>query len=150
MKRFHAFLLLLTFGSTTFISCGSSKNSAKDILGGTGKTIGGTVVKSVATVVGLILLSKLIKSVLGTVTGSKSFESFAVNENFKNNFTEDTPLNSFAQNDLTKTALQFLVAQKYQIPVTTVANNYASLHTVGDLATFIGKNASAQSLTALK
>jgi hypothetical protein len=149
MKRIHAFIMLLTFGSATFVGCGSSKN-ATSILGGSGTSIGGTVVKSVATIVGLILLSKLIKSVMGTVTGSKSFESFAQNENFKANFNEDTPLNSFAQNDFTKTALQLLVAQHYQIPVSTVANNYASLHTVGDLATFIGKNGSAQALTALK
>jgi hypothetical protein len=149
MKRVQAFILLLTFGSATFVGCGSSKNASKDIFGSS-KTVTGTVVKSVATIVGVILLTKLVKSVMKTVTGSKSFESFAQNENFQTNFTEDTQLSSFAQNDFTKTALQLLVAQHYQIPVTTVANNYASLHTVGDLATFIGKNGSAQSLTALK
>ena len=82
--------------------------------------------------------------------GSKAFENLSQNENFKNNFNEDTKLNSFVQNDFLKTALQVLVAEHYQIPLTTVVNNYAGLNTVGDLSTFIGKNASAEVLTGIK
>src|SRR3978361_2328302 len=117
MKRFHAFIMLLALGSSTFIGCHPGRSVTKGILGG-GTGVGGTVVKTVATVVGLILLSKLIKSVLKTVTGGKAFESFAQNETFKNNFNEDTKLNSFAQNDFMKTALQALLSQHYQIPFT--------------------------------
>ncbi|MEO5782954.1 MAG: hypothetical protein ABIQ07_06775 [Ginsengibacter sp.] len=149
MKRFHTFIMLLALGSTTFVGCHPGRSVTKSILGG-GSGVGGTVVKTVGTVVGLILLSKLIKSVLKTVTGGKAFESFAQNENFKTNFNEDTKLNSFAKNDFMKTALQVLVAEHYQIPINTVANNYTSLNTVGDLATFIGQNGSAQALTPLK
>ena len=149
MKRFHAFILLVALGSASFTGCMPGRNATKGILGG-GTGVGGTVVKTVGTVVGLILLSKLIKSVLKTVVGSKAFENLSQNENFKNNFNEDTKLNSFAQNDFLKTALQVLVAQHYQIPLTTVVNNYAGLNTVGDLSTFVGKNASAQVLTEIK
>ncbi len=149
MKRFYTFILLIAFGSATFIGCHPGRNITKGVLGG-GAGVGGTVVKTVATVVGLILLSKLIKSVLKTVVGSKAFESFAQNENFTKNFNEGTKLNSFANNDFMKTALQVLVAEHYKISLATVANNYSNLNTVGDLATFIGKNASAQALTPLK
>lgn len=149
MKRFHAFIMLLAMGSATFTGCHPGRSVTKSILGG-GTGIGGTVVKTVGTVVGLILLSKLIKSVMKTVTGSKSFESIAQNENFKTNFSENTPLNSFVQNDLMKTALQFLVAEHYQIPYNTVANNYSRLNTVGDLATFVGENGSAKVLAEIK
>ena len=149
MKRFHTLIMLLALGSATFVSCNTGKNATKSILGG-GTGVGGTVVKTVATVVGLILLSKLIKSVMKTVVGSKAFEGFAQNKSFTTNFNEDTKLNSFAKNDFMKTALQVLVAEHYQIPITTVANNYTNLNTVGDLATFIGQNGSAQALTPLK
>jgi hypothetical protein len=149
MKRFHAFILLVALGSATFTGCMPGRNATKGILGG-GTGVGGTVVKTVGTVVGVILLSKLIKSVLKTVVGSKAFENLSQDENFKNNFNEDTKLNSFVQNDYLKTALQILVAQHYQIPLTTVVNNYAGLNTVGDLSTFVGKNASAQVLTEIK
>jgi hypothetical protein len=148
MKKFSTFIMLLAFGTINFTSCSSSKNSTKDILGGS--TVGGTVVKTVATVVGLILLSKIIKSVLGTVGGSTAFSGLSQSQNFSANFTEDTKLNSFAKNDLLKTALQVIVSERYQIPLATVANNYNSLVTVGDLATFIGKNASAKALLELK
>ena len=144
MKRFHAFILLVALGSATFTGCMPGRNVTK----GTG--VGGTVVKTVATVVGVILLSKLIKSVLKTVVGGKAFENLSQNEDFKNNFNEDTKLSSFAQNDYLKTALQILVAQHYQIPLTTVVNNYAGLQTVGDLSTFVGKNASAEVLKEIK
>lgn len=141
--------MLIALGSASFISCNPGRNMKKGILGnGTG--VGGTVVKTVATAVGLILLSKLIKSVLKTVVGSKAFENFAQNENFTKNFNENTQLNSFAKNDFMKTALQVLVAEHYKIPLTTVANNYSNLNTVEDLATFIGKNGSAQALMPLK
>lgn len=148
MKRFHAFIMLLALGSATFTGCMPGRNATKGILGGSG--VGGTVVKTVGTVVGLILLSKLVKSVLKTVTGSKSFESLSQNDNFKNSFNEDTKLSSFAKNDFLKTALQVLVAGHYEIPLTTVVNNYTSLNTVGDLSTFIGENASAKVLTDIK
>ncbi len=149
MKRFKTFIMLLAFGSATFMGCHPGRNITKGVLGG-GTGVGGTVVKTVATVVGVMLLSKIIKSVLKTVVGGKAFESFSQNENFSKNFNEDTKLNSFAQNDYMKTALQFLVAEHYQIPLTTVAHNYTSLNTVGDLATFIGKNGSAKALTEIK
>ena len=149
MKRFRAFIMLAALGCATFTGCMPGKSAAKSILGG-GTGVGGTVVKTVGTVVGLILLSKLLKSVMKTVLGGAAFENLAANENFKNSFNEDTKLNSFVKNDFTKTALQALVAQHYQIPYTTVANNYANLNTAGDLATFVGQNASAKVLTEIK
>ena len=148
MKKISTFIMLLAVGSISFTSCSSSKNSTKDILGGSG--VGGTIAKTVATAVGLILLSKIIKSVLGTVGNSTAFSSLAQNQNLSANFTEDTKLNSFAKNDLLKTALQVIVSERYQIPLATVANNYNSLVTVGDLATFIGKNASTKALLEIK
>jgi hypothetical protein len=149
MKRFHAFIMLLALGSATIIGCHPGRSVTKSILGG-GTGVGGTVVKTVGTVVGLILLSKLIKSVMKTVVGSRAFESLSQNENFTNNFNEETKINSFAKNDLLKTALQVLVAEHYQIPLTTVTNNFAGLNTVGDLSTFVGENASAKVLTEIK
>jgi hypothetical protein len=148
MKKIFTYIMLLSFGSATIVSCGTSKKSSKGILGGT--NIGGTVVKTVATVVGLILLSKLLKSVLKTVGGSTSFAGLSQNQPFMANFNEDTKLSSFAQNDLMKTALQVLVAEHYKIPFATVANNYKSLNTAGDLSTFIGKNADAAILEKIK
>jgi acyl carrier protein len=134
--------MLLSLSSATFMGCSSGRNSTK--------TLGGTVVKTVATVVGIILLSKLVKSILKTVLGSNSFASLSEDKNFTTNFNEDTKLDSFAQNDLMKTALQVLVSEHYQIPFSTVTNNYNNLTTVGDLATFIGKNASAKALLEIK
>ena len=149
MKKVYTFIMLIALGSATFVGCGTSKNSTKGgVLGG--GDVAGSVVKTVGTVVGLILLSKLIKSVLKTVGGSTAFTSVGQNTAFLSNFNEDTKLNSFAQNPLLKTALQVLVAEQYQIPLTTVANGYTSLNTVGDLATFIGKNASAKALVQIK
>ncbi len=148
MKRIYNFIMLLSFGSITFVGCGAGKNATKDVLGG-GTSVGATVVKTVATVVGLILLSKLLKSVLNTVGGSKTFASLTQNPDFATNFNENTKLNSFAKSDLLKTGLQVLVAERYKIPLTTVANNYSNLTTVGDLATFIGKNADAKVLTEI-
>lgn len=148
MKKIFTYIMLLSFSSASLISCGSSKNSSKGILGGT--NVGGMVVKTVATVVGLILLSKLLKSVLITVGKSTAFTGLSQNQQFMANFNEDTKLSSFAQNDLMKTALQVLVAEHYKIPLATVANNYKSLNTAGDLATFIGKNADAKVLAAIK
>jgi len=149
MKKINAFIMLIAFGAASFTGCMPGRSATKGILGG-GPSVGGTVVKTVGTVVGLILLSKLIKSVMKTVLGSSKFESLADNENFKTNFNEDTQLNSFVQNDFLKTAFQVLLAQHYEIPYNTVASNYASLNTVGDLSTFIGKNASARVLTEIK
>ncbi|MEO6637490.1 MAG: hypothetical protein ABIN25_04395 [Ginsengibacter sp.] len=148
MKRFYTLVMLLSLSSATFVGCSSGRNSTKGILGGT--NVGGTVVKTVATVVGLVLLSKLIKSVLKTLGGSSSFASLSADKNFTTSFNEDTKLNSFAPNDLMKTALQALVSQHYQIPFSTVTSNYSNLTTVGDLATFIGKNASAKALQEIK
>ncbi len=149
MKRFHAFIMMVALGCASFAGCMPGRNATKGILGG-GTGVGGTVVKTVGTVVGVILLSKLIKSVMKTVLGGKAFENLSQNENFKKNFNEDTRLNSFAQNDFLKTALQILVAEHYQIPLNTVVNNYTSLNTVGDLSTFVGKNASANVLAGIK
>ena len=149
MKRFHAFIMLLVLGSATFMGCHPGRSVTKSILGG-GTGVGGTVVKTVGTVVGLILLSKLIKSVLKTVTGTKAFANLSQDENFTNNFNEDTKLNSFAKNDFLKTALQVVVAQHGQIPLTTVVNNYSGLNTVGDLSSFVGENASPEVLKGIK
>ncbi len=148
MKRIYTFAMLLALGSTSFVSCSSSKNSTKGILGGA--AVGGTVVKTVATVVGLILLSKIIKSVLNKIGGSTAFSSLSQDRNFMTSFNEETKLNSFAQSDMMKTALQLLVAEHYQIPFTKVAGSYNSLQTVGDLATFIGENGSAKALNQIK
>jgi hypothetical protein len=148
MKKLFTYVMLLSVGSATFVSCGTGKNTTKGILGGT--NVGGTVVKTVATVVGLILLSRLLKSVLNTVGGSTAFAGLSGNQPFFASFNEDTKLSSFAQNDLMKTALQVLVAEHYKIPLATVVNNYRNLNTAGDLATFIGKNADAKVLAGLK
>jgi hypothetical protein len=148
MKKIFTYLLLLSVGSAGFVSCGSGKNVTKGVLGGA--NVGGTVVKTVATVVGLILLSKLLKSVLKTVGGSTAFSALSQNQQFMSGFNEDTKLSSFASNDLMKTALQVLVAEHYKIPLATVVNNYKSLNTAGDLATFIGKNADARVLATIK
>lgn len=144
MKRFYTLIMLLSLSSATFIGCGSGRKTNK------GTIIGGTVVKTVATVVGLILLSKLIKSVLKTVIGSKAFTGLSADQSFTDNITEDTKLNTFVQNDVMKSALQILLAEHYQIPLATVTSHYNSLNTVGDLATFIGKNASAKALLDIK
>jgi hypothetical protein len=148
MKKIFTYITLLALGSATIVGCGSSKKSSKGILDGA--NVGGTVVKTVATVVGLILLSKLLKSVLGTVTGSMAFSGLSQDQQFMSGFNEDTKLSAIAKNDLMKTALQVLVAEKYKIPFTTVAGNYSSLVTAGDLATFIGKNADAKVLMGIK
>ena len=144
MKRFYTFIMLLSLSSATFVGCSSGRNTTKGILGG------GTVVKTVATVVGIILLSKLVKSILKTIGGSTAFASLSEDKNFMTNFNEDTKLDSFVQNDLMKTALQVLVSEHYQIPFSTVTNNYSNLTTVGDFATFIGQNASAKALLEIK
>ena len=148
MKKLFTYVMLLSFGSATFISCGTSKKSNKGILGGSG--IGGTVVKSVATVVGLILLSKLLKSVLGNIGSSSSFASLTQDPSFAQGFNENTPLTSIANNEVMKTALQVVISQQYKIPFNTVKNNYSSLHTAGDLATFVGQNADAKILEKIK
>jgi hypothetical protein len=148
MKKIFTYVMLLSFGSASFVSCGTGKNSTKGILGGT--NVGGTVVKTVATVVGLILLSKLLKSVLKTVTGSTAFTGLGNDPQFKASFNEDTKLNIIAKNDLMKTALQVLVSEHYKIPLQTVTKNYNSLSTAGDLATFIGEHADAKILEGIK
>ena len=148
MKKIFTYVLLFSVGSASLVSCGAGKNATKDILGGA--NVGGTVVKTVATVVGLILLSKLLKSVLKTVGGSTAFAGLSQNQQFMANFNEDTKLSSFASNDLMKTALQVLVAEHYKIPFATVVSNYNNLDTAGDLATFIGQNADAKVLAGIK
>ena len=148
MKKMYTFIMLLSIGSVTFVGCGTAKNSNKGVFPGANTT--GTIVKTVGTVVGIILLSKLLKSVMNTVLGSKSFAGTAQDPSFMSNFNEDTKLNSFANNDFMKTALQVLVAEKYKIPITTVVKNYSNFNTAGDLATFIGKNADAKILAQIK
>ena len=149
MKKIGTFIMLLSLGSMSFVSCSSSKNANKGVLG-TGTAVGGTVLKTVVTAVGVILLAKLIKSVLNTVGGSSIFGTAAQKQGFMANFNENTKLSSFANNDLMKTALQVLVAEQYNIPLATVVNSYSSLVTAGDLATFIGKNADAKALLQIK
>lgn len=147
MKKFFGYLMLATMALTTVSSCRSSRNTG--ILGGaTGA--GTTITKTVATIVGVILLSKIVNAVLKTVSGSTAFNGIAQNNNFAAGFNEDTMLTSFANNDLLKMALQVLVAERFQIPLKTVATNYSNLNTVGDLSTFIGKNASATVLNEFK
>jgi hypothetical protein len=82
--------------------------------------------------------------------GSTAFTSLSADKNFTTSFNEDTRLDSFAKNDLMKTALQAGVSQHYQISFSTVINNHGNLTTVGDLATFIGKNASVNVLLEIK
>jgi hypothetical protein len=67
-------------------------------------------------------------------------------KSFVSSFNEQTLISSFAKSDILKTALQAIVAQKYQIPFATVSNNFSKLTTVGDLATFIGENGSAKAM----
>ena len=150
MKKLCIYSILLAMGSVTFAGCSSSKKSAKDAVLGGDSSIATTAVKTVATIVGVILLTKLLKSVLNTVGGSSIFGSTAQQKGFLENFNENTKLSSFANNDLMKSALQALVAAHYKIPIATVANNYSSLVTAGDLATFIGKNADAKVLAGIK
>lgn len=139
--------MLATMAFTTVTGCRSSRNTG--ILGG-GTGAGTTITKTVATIVGVILLSKIVNAVLKTVSGSTAFSSVAQNNNFTSGFNEDTKLSSFANNDLLKMALQVLVAERFQIPLKTVATNYSTLNTVGDLSTFIGKNANATVLNEFK
>ena len=149
MKKLGIYSMLLAMGSITFAGCSSSKKSTKGgILGDT--SIGSTAVKTVATIVGVILLSKLLKSVLNTVGGSSVFGTAARQKGLLANFNENTKISSIANNDLMKTALQVLVAEQYKIPLTTVTKNFNSLTTAGDLATFIGQNADAKVLLQIK
>lgn len=149
MKKLGIYTILLAMGSVTFMGCSSSKKSTKGGILGGDAGIGTTAVKTVATIIGVILLSKLLKSVLNTVGGSSVFGNSA-QKGLLANFNEDTKLNSFANNDLLKVALQAVVAEHYKIPIATVAKNYSSLVTAGDLATFIGKNADAKVLSQIK
>ena len=149
MKKIGTFIMLVSLGSMSFVSCSSSKKNNKDVLGAD-TTVGGIVLKTVVTAVGVILLAKLIKSVLNTIGGSTVFGSASQKQGFMANFNEDTKLSSFANNDLMKTALQVLVAEQYNIPLAKVVNNYSSMVTAGDLATFIGKNADAKVLLQIK
>ena len=114
MKKLGIYSMLLAMSSVTFLGCSSSKNSAKGGVLGGDAAIGKTAVKTVATIVGVILLTKLLKSVLNTVGGSSVFGSAAKKQEFLANFNEDTKINSFANNDLMKTALQVVVAEQYK------------------------------------
>ncbi|MFZ1528429.1 MAG: hypothetical protein WAT19_06760 [Ferruginibacter sp.] len=144
MKRFFGYLLLASLALTTVISCRSSKNSTGIL--GKGSGIGSTVM----TVVGAIVLAKIVQAVLKTVSSSASFNSFSGDKKPFENFDENTKLSSLAQNDLMKTALQVLVAERFQIPLKTVVSNYSNFNTLGDLSTFIGKNANASVLSEFK
>ncbi|MCP9752728.1 hypothetical protein [Ferruginibacter sp. HRS2-29] len=146
MKKIATYIVLFSLGAATFTSC--AKNTTKGIFGG--PSVGGTVVKTVATVVGLILLSKLLKNVFKTVTGNSAFAGLTQDPQFKSTFNEDTRLDAIAKNDFTKAALQLLVSQHYKIPLQTVTQNYNGLTTAADLATFIGQNADAKILEGIK
>lgn len=143
-------MVLVAFGSLSIIGCGASKKSNKGIFGGSGTSIGGEVAKTVVTVVGLILLTKLIKSVLGGISGSTAFTSLAQDNNFKSSFNEDTKISSFAQSNLMRKALQVVLSEKFEIPLATMNQKFQSLQTVGQLAIFVGENASAKSLQGVK
>ena len=150
MKKLGIYSMLLAMGSVTFMGCSSSKKSAKGgILGGDG-SITTTAIKTVATIVGVILLSKLLKSVLNTVGGSSVFGNTTQQKGLLANFNENTKLSAIANNDLMKSALQALVSVHYKIPLATVTKNFSSLVTAGDLATFIGQNADAKVLMGIK
>lgn len=142
--------MLLALGTITFAGCSSSKKSTKGgVLGGDG-SITTTAIKTVATIVGVILLSKLLKSVLNTVGGSSVFGNTTQQKGLLANFNENTKLSAIANNDLMKSALQALVSVHYKIPLATVTKNFNSLVTAGDLATFIGQNADAKVLMGIK
>ena len=145
MKKIFAFTMIIALSAPMLQSC-SSRKASGGILSGTGGSIGKTVI----TAIGAILLVKILKSVLGNVLGNQSFASLSQNNSFQQNFNENTPLNSFANNEVLKTALQLLVSHKYEIPLTTVTNNYRNFNTVGDLATFIGQNASVDALKQIQ
>ena len=145
MKKIFAIAMIVALSAPMMQSC-SSRKASGGILGGTGGSIGKTVI----TAVGAILLVKILQNVLGNVLGNQSFSSLAQNQSFKQNFNENTPLNSFANNEVLKTALQYLVAQKYEIPFNKVSNSYSNFTTVGDLATFIGQNASVDALKQIQ
>lgn len=148
MKKFFTHIMLLGLSSAILVGCGVNRNNNKGILGGSG--IGGTVVKGVVTVVGIILITRLLKSVLNTVGGSNSFSSLTQDKSFMKDFNENTPLTSIAGNDISKMALQVLIAEKYKIPLQTVMSNYTGMKTAGDLATFVGQNADAKILETIK
>ena len=150
MKKLGVYTILLAMGSVTFAGCSSSKKSTKGAVLGGDSSIATTAIKTVATIVGVILLSKLLKSVLNTVRGSSVFGNTTQQKGLLANFNENTKLNSFANNDLMKSALQALVSVHYKIPLTTVTKNFSSLVTAGDLATFIGQNADAKVLMGIK
>ena len=150
MKKLGIYSMLLALGTITFAGCSSSKKSTKGgVLGGDG-SITTTAIKTVATIVGVILLSKLLKSVLNTVGGSSVFGNTTQQKGLLANFNENTKLSAIANNDLMKSALQALVSVHYKIPLATVTKNFNSLVTAGDLATFIGQNADAKVLMGVK
>ena len=151
MKKLGIYSMLLAIGSVTFAGCNSSRKSTKGggILGNDG-SMTTTAIKTVATVVGVILLSKLLKSVLNTVGGSSVFGNTTQQKGLLANFNENTKLSAIANNDLMKSALQALVSVHYKIPLATVTKNFSSLVTAGDLATFIGQNADAKVLMGIK
>ena len=150
MKKLGVYTILLAMGSVTFAGCSSSKKSTKGAVLGGDSSIATTAIKTVATIVGVILLSKLLKSVLNTVGGSSVFGNTTQQKGLLANFNENTKLSAIANNDLMKSALQALVSVHYKIPLTTVTKNFSSLVTAGDLATFIGKNADAKVLMGIK
>ncbi len=150
MKKLGIYSMLLAMGSITFAGCSSTKNSQKGGILGNNGSIATTAVKTVATVVGVILLTKLLKSVLNTVGGSSVFGKPTQQKGLLANFNENTKLSAIANNDLMKTALQVLVAEQYKIPLATVTQNFNSLTTAGDLATFIGQHADAKVLLQIK
>ena len=150
MKKLGIYSILLAMGTITFVGCSSSKKSTKGAALGGDSSIVTTAIKTVATIVGVILLSKLLKSVLNTVGGSSVFGNTTQQKGLLANFNENTKLSVIANNDLMKSALQALVSVHYKIPLATVTKNFNSLVTAGDLATFIGQNADAKVLMGIK
>ena len=150
MKKLGIYSMLLALGTITFAGCSSSKKSTKGGVLGGDSSIATTAIKTVATIVGVILLSKLLKSVLNTVGGSSVFGNTTQQKGLLANFNENTKLSAIANNDLMKSALQALVSVHYKIPLATVTKNFSSLVTAGDLATFIGQNADAKVLIGIK
>ena len=150
MKKLAIYSMLLAMGTITFAGCSGSKKSTKGGVIGGDSSVAITAIKTVATIVGVILLSKLLKSVLNTVGGSSVFGNTTQQKGLLANFNENTKLSAIANNDLMKSALQALVSVHYKIPLATVTKNFNSLVTAGDLATFIGQNADAKVLMGVK
>lgn len=148
MKKFFGYLMAVSIIGTSIVGCASNKNSTKGGILGSGTT--GTVTKTVMTVVGAIVLMKIINSVMKKVQGNTAFASLNQGQGFTQNFNENTSIAPLKNNELMQTALQALVSSQYKIPFNTVSNGFSSMNTLGDLGTFIGQNAPASVLEQFK